>query len=68
MYGDGYVFYDKKSRHYQIEFYLNSESDKEIITFIDNLFKKIGLNTYIYKDKRFNCVRVRAYSKNFMNS
>ena len=29
--GDGYKYHDKKQRHYQVEFYLNSIKDIEII-------------------------------------
>jgi hypothetical protein len=61
--GDGYVFYDKKSRHYQVEFYLHSESDLEIIKKVENLLLKIGLNVQRYNDKRFKCLRLRVYSK-----
>ncbi len=62
--GDGYKYHDKKSRHYHIEFYLNSVKDKLIIEFIDRLLRKIGLNPYLYKDKRYNCMKIRVYSKN----
>jgi len=65
--GDGYKIYDKKSRHYHIEFYLNSEKDKEIIQFVIFLLKKINLKPATYKDKRFNCLRIRVYSKSLFN-
>jgi len=65
--GDGYRIYDKGSRHYIVEFYLNSERDKQIIAYICSLLNKIGLNPNCYKDKRFNCVRVRVYSKELFN-
>lgn len=61
--GDGYKFYDKNSRHYHVEFYLNSERDKPIINYIFNILKKMGLNPSLYQDKRCNCKRVRVYSK-----
>lgn len=61
--GDGYKIHDKKSRHYHIEFYLNSIKDKEIIDFIVSLLKKIKLNPNLYQDKRYNCKRIRVYSK-----
>ena len=38
--GDGYKIHDKKSRYYQIEFYLNSKKDKKIIEFIVKILKK----------------------------
>ena len=61
--GDGYKIHDKKSRHYHVEFYLNSVKDKEIIKLIVNLLKKIKLNPNLYQDKRFHCKRIRVYSK-----
>lgn len=65
--GDGYKTYHKKSRHYIIEFYLNSKKDKLIIKKVFSLLKEIGLNPSQYKDKRFNCIRVKAYSKKLFN-
>ncbi len=61
--GDGYKVYDKKSRHYHVEFYLNSIKDKGIIKFMVNLLGNLGLKPNLYQDKRFNCMRVRVYSK-----
>ncbi len=61
--GDGYKFHDIKCRRFQVEFYLNSLRDKEIIKFLTNLLKKIGLNPNLYQDKRYNCKRIRVYSK-----
>ena len=61
--GDGYKIYDKKSRHYHIEFYLNSIKDLEIINFLSFLLLKINLLPNIYQDKRYNCKRIRVYSK-----
>ncbi|MBU3926124.1 LAGLIDADG family homing endonuclease [Patescibacteria group bacterium] len=61
--GDGYKIYDKKSRHYQIEFYLNSVKDKKIIKYVVYLLSKIGLKPNLYQDKRYNCKRIRVYSK-----
>ena len=46
--GDGYKLYDKKSRHYHVEFYLNSKNDKDIINFLVILLKKIELNPHLY--------------------
>ncbi len=65
--GDGYKIHDKKSRHYHVEFYLNSIRDKEIINFLMGLLKKLQLNPNIYQDKRYNCKRIRVYSKDFFN-
>ncbi|MBU2562153.1 MAG: hypothetical protein KKF68_00640 [Nanoarchaeota archaeon] len=61
--GDGYKIHDKRSRHYQVEFYLNSLKDKKIIRFIVELLKKINLNPNTYQDKRYHCKRIRVYSK-----
>jgi hypothetical protein len=61
--GDGYKFYDKKSRHYHVEFYFNSVKDIKIIIRLIGLLKKIGFSPNSYKDKRFNCLRIRLYSK-----
>lgn len=61
--GDGYKIYHKKSRHYHVEFYLNSVNDIKIIDFLVNLLRKIDLNPNIYQDKRCNCKRIRVYSK-----
>jgi len=61
--GDGYKIHDEKSRHYSIEFYLNSIKDQEIIEFVSNLLIKINTLPYLYQDKRYNCKRIRVYSK-----
>jgi len=61
--GDGYKLYDKKSRHYQVEYYLNSLSDKPIISYLISLLNKLCLRYFLYQDKRFNCKRIRVYSK-----
>jgi hypothetical protein len=61
--GDGYKLYNKKSRHYSIEWYLNSVKDKQIINFLKVLLNKLGLTPNLYQDKRFNCKRIRVYSK-----
>jgi hypothetical protein len=63
--GDGYMFHDKKGRHYSVEFHLNSDRDKEIIKITLKLLERIGLKTMIYQDKRCNCKRIRTYSKEF---
>lgn len=65
--GDGYSIHDKKSRHYHVEFYLNSKKDKDISAFLVNLLKKLTLNPNEYNDKRYNCKRVRVYSKKLFN-
>lgn len=63
--GDGYKLWDKNSRHYQVEFYLNSVNDTKTINFLVSLLRKIGLKPGLYQDKRFNCKRIRVYSKEF---
>lgn len=65
--GDGYKIYEKKNRHYDVEWYLNSVKDKPIINFLVILLKKIGINYNLYQDKRYNCKRVRVYSKELFN-
>jgi len=42
FFGDGYKYYHKKSRHYQVEFYLNSIKDKQIIDYLVFLLKKLS--------------------------
>ncbi len=66
--GDGYSNYHKNSRHYRVNFYLNSKKDKDVINKITYTLEKIGLNVYFYKDKRSNTGIVRVSSKNFMNT
>jgi len=63
--GDGYKYHDKKSRHYHVEFYLNSIRDRAIIMNLISLLKKAGLNPSEYLDKRYNCKRIRVYNKEF---
>lgn len=61
--GDGYSNYNKKNRHYNVEFYLNSVKDSDIIKFLCTLLTKMGHNYRLHKDKRYNCIRVRVSSK-----
>jgi len=61
--GDGYKIYDKNSRHYQVEFYFNSIKDKKIIGKVVELLKKTETRPSLYKDRRFNCVRIRVYPR-----
>ncbi len=65
--GDGYMNYNKKDRHYRVEFHLNSLRDREIANKLCGILKKLGLNHFIFKDKRFNSVRIRVNSKPMMN-
>lgn len=64
--GDGYSGYTKRNRHYTVEFHLNSVSDRDIIDYVVSLLRLITLNCLIAKDKRYNAVRVRVNSKEFM--
>jgi len=64
--GDGYKIHDKKGRHYHIEFYFNSVKDILIIERIKNLLIKIGTNPNLYKDKRYNCIRIRVIQNSFL--
>jgi hypothetical protein len=63
--GDGYCYYDIKSRHFTVEFFLHSKRDKKIQDYIILILKKLKLNPIIYKDKRYYCNRIRIYSKQF---
>ncbi len=63
--GDGYKYHDKKSRHYSVELFLNSKRDQDIIENLCELIEKIGANPLKYKDRRFNCIRIRINSKEF---
>ncbi len=46
-------------------FTINSKKDFDIINFMCNILSKANLRPLIYKDKRFNCIRVRIRSKEF---
>ena len=61
--GDGYIYHNIKDRHYTVEFFLNSKRDRDIIKFVHFLLKKLKLNTFLIKDKRFNCIKIKANSK-----
>lgn len=63
--GDGYAYYNKKDRHYSVDFYLNAQKDKDIKERIVVLLKKIGLKYFEKKDKRSNSIRLRVHSKEF---
>lgn len=63
--GDGYLYHHKASRHFSVEFFLNSINDKDVQSYLLTLLKRIGLNPGVRKDKRFNCNRIRVYSKIF---
>ncbi|MGC9058833.1 MAG: LAGLIDADG family homing endonuclease [Candidatus Aenigmatarchaeota archaeon] len=61
--GDGYAY--NSYRHYNIEFYLNSLKDQDIVNQLLVILKKIDSNPHIIKDKRFNCLKVKVSSKLF---
>jgi hypothetical protein len=65
--GDGYIYHNLKDRHYTVEFFLNSERDKDIIKFVHLLLKKLELNPFLIKDKRFNCMKIKVNSKDMYN-
>jgi hypothetical protein len=64
--GDGYSNYNKKDRHYRVEFHLNSERDKDILKYINQILEKLQLNYFIKKDKRCNAIKTFVNSKEFM--
>ena len=49
--GDGYLYHDKKQRHYNIEFYLHSERDKDIQNYLIHLLGKMGSILYYLRIK-----------------
>jgi len=63
--GDGYKFHDLSGRKFYTEFYLNSERDNEISSFILKTLRSIKLNPQTYKDKRYSCIRIRINNKKF---
>lgn len=63
--GDGYKYSDKKYRRSYVEFYVHSQRDTKIREFIVKVVKNAGLNPHEYKDKRFDCIRIRITNKNF---
>ena len=65
--GDGYSNYNKKNRHYNVEFYFNSIRDKGPIVKIKQILFDMDIHFSSRKDKRFNCLKIRVSSKEFMN-
>ncbi len=63
--GDGYIYHDIKWRHFTVEFFLHSKRDIKIQNYLVLLLRKLKLNPIIYKDKRYDCNRIRIYSKQF---
>ena len=63
--GDGHADYNKKDRHYNTEFYLNSKSDLDIQEFLLTIIKKLDAIVHIFKDPRYNVNRIRISSKIF---
>ncbi|MFH1364757.1 MAG: LAGLIDADG family homing endonuclease [Candidatus Aenigmatarchaeota archaeon] len=64
--GDGYAYYDKKQKHYTVEFYLHSERNKDVQKYLISIMNKLNLSCSIRKDKRFKCNRIRTRSKLLM--
>jgi hypothetical protein len=65
--GDGYAIYDKKNRHYNIEFYLNSVKDTDIQDYLLQILRKSNTIAQIFKDQRCNVNRIRVSSKMFFH-
>ena len=63
--GDGYALHSKKDRHYNTEFYLNSNKDLDIQEYLIDLLKKANISPQVAKDPRYNVNRIRASSKLF---
>ena len=61
--GDGHL--DNWCRHYDVEFHLNSLKDQDIACQLLMILEKIGLNSHIIKDKRFNCLKIEVSCKLF---
>lgn len=64
--GDGYAHHHKKSRHYTVSFYLNTNKDSDIIAYVNRLLTKLDFNVLRFDNKRDNCTRVYIHSKDFM--
>ncbi len=62
-YGDGYAYYHQKSRHYTVEFFLNSLKDDDILGFLKEILTNEGYNLFINKDKRGNWWKIKINSK-----
>ena len=63
--GDGYRNYNKKDRHYNVEFYLNSSKDLDIQQYLISLLKKAKVYSSVFKDPRCKVNRIRVSSKQF---
>jgi len=63
--GDGYSNYNKKDRHYNVEFYLHSSKDLDIQQYLIILLKKARVYSSVFKDTRYSVNRIRVSSKNF---
>ncbi|MAG45825.1 MAG: hypothetical protein CMH63_03580 [Nanoarchaeota archaeon] len=63
--GDGYSIYDRKRKHYIVDFYLNARKDEDIKKFLLKILYKIGLNPYVFEQEGKNCNRIRIRSKLF---
>src|SRR3989344_1540021 len=65
--GDGYSNYNRKDRHYTVEFTLNSVRDTDIVSYLLDLLILLGLNPFLIKDKRYKAVKIKVNSKDFMH-
>ncbi len=64
-FGDGYAAYNKKDRHYVVEYFLNSKKDEDIKEHIKRLLTSVGLTPFEMKDKRYNSTKIKINSKRF---
>ena len=64
--GDGYANYNKKDRHYNVEFYLHSSRDQDIQIYLSSILKKAKLHLTIFKDPRYKVNRVKISSRIFL--
>ncbi len=61
--GDGYIYHHQNSGHYQVDYYLNSSKDEDIIIQLKNILERQGYNSFVMKDRRSDCKRVRVNAK-----
>ncbi|VVB60877.1 LAGLIDADG-like domain protein [uncultured archaeon] len=64
--GDGYANYNKKDRHYHVEFHFNSIRDVLTIRYVSAILNTLGLRCFLHNDKRYKATRVRVNSRSLM--
>ncbi len=62
--GDGYSNYNKKDRHYRVDYYLDAKRDNLIKEYLQRLLLKMGLNPYTCSCR--GSTRISSNSKRFM--